>query len=120
MHQEEEPPTDTPLILTDHACKRAQSRGVSRRTVEGIYANADLGAFIGNGCRSLLVSHRQLARLTGRIPVDDRERMTGVVLVIDPSTNTVITVLHPHRCDARRYWRGQVGRRYRPRRRQRH
>lgn len=119
-HEEEETPPEPSLVWTDHARKCAQSRGVSVRIVEKIRVSADRSPFVGGGCRSFFVSRRKLARLDDQTPATDRERMDGVVLVIDPSTNAVITVLHPHRRDASRYWRGHVGRRYRPRRQQCH
>ena len=85
----------TPLVLTDHARKRAQSRGVSLRTLEAIYASADRSPFVGGGCRSLMVSRQQLGRLADSIPPAVRERMEGVVLVVDPNSNAIITVFMP-------------------------
>jgi hypothetical protein len=69
--------TEIPLILTNHARKRAQSRGLSIRILEAIYFNADRTPFVGSGRRSLMVSRRQLARLVGSIPAADRERMSS-------------------------------------------
>jgi hypothetical protein len=43
--------------------------------------------------------------------------MDGVVLVVDPGCNAIITVLHAHSPSGRRYRRQRDGRRYRPRRR---
>jgi hypothetical protein len=88
MHPDDAP-VITPLILTDHARKRAQSRGVSLRILEAIYTNANCSPFVGNGCRSLTVSRRLLARLADNIPAADRERMDGVVLVVDPKSNAI-------------------------------
>jgi len=105
-----------PPILTDHARERAQVRGVPIRIVEAIYANADRSPFVGSGRRSLMVSRRQLDRLADSIPAADRERMDGVVLVVNPKTNVIITVLHAHSPNGRRYRRQRDGRRYRPRR----
>ena len=72
--QADDVPAITPPILTDHARKRAQARGVPMRILEAIYSNADRSPFVGSGCRSLMVSRRQLARLDGSIPAADRER----------------------------------------------
>src|SRR5437764_3160661 len=94
--QAEDAPEAAPPILTDHARRRAQARGVSMGILEAIYANADRSSFVGSGCRSLMVSRRQLARLADSIPAADRERMDGVVLVVDPKSNAIITVLHAH------------------------
>lgn len=113
-------PALTPPILTDHARDRAQVRGVSMRIVEAIYAIADRSPFVGSGYRSLMVSRRKLDRLADSIPAADRERMDGVVLVVDPKSNAIITVLHAHSTNGRRYRRQRQGRRYRPGRRRLH
>jgi hypothetical protein len=90
------------------------------RIVEAIYTNADRGPFVGDGRRSLMVSHRRLAGLAN-IPPADRERMKGVALVVDASSGVVITVLHTHGPRGRRYTRHQGGHRYQTRRsRRRH
>lgn len=115
--QADDAPAVAPLILTDHAHERAQARGVSMQVVEAIYANADRNPFVGSGCRSLMVSRRHLARLAGTIPAADRERMDGVVLVVDPKGNVVITVLHAHSPKGRHYRRQRDGWRYRRSRR---
>jgi len=70
----------TPPTLTDHARKRAQSRGVSMQIVEAIYAYADRSPFVGSGCRSLMVSRRELDRLADSIPAADRERAPAYAL----------------------------------------
>jgi hypothetical protein len=101
----------TPLILTDHARKRVQSRGISIRILEVVYVNAHRSPFVGSVCRSLTVSRRRPARLADSIPAADRERMVGVVLVVDPKSNEIITVLHGHSPSGRRYRRQCDGRR---------
>jgi hypothetical protein len=118
--QIEQVPTGPSLVLTDHARVRAQARGVSMKIVEAVYANADLCPFVGGGCRSFMVSRRKLDRLADNISAADRERMDGVVLVVDPDGEAVITVLHAHSPRGRRYRRQRDGRRYRPRRRRPH
>ena len=113
-------PQNTPLTLTQHARVRAQTRGIPLRIVYAIYANADRRPFVGNGCRSLMVSRRQLDRLAHAIPPADRERMEGVILLIDPERNVVITVLHADGSHGQHYLRHFYGRRYRHRRRRPH
>jgi hypothetical protein len=109
-------PVEMPLILTHHARKRAQARGVSMRTLETIFAHADRSPFVGGGCRSLMVSRKQLGRLADAVPAADRERMDGVVLVVDPECSAIVTVLHAGSPKGRRYRRQRDGKRYRPRR----
>jgi hypothetical protein len=84
------------------------------RIVTAVYAYADRRPFVGGGCRSLMVSRRQLGRLAGRIAPADRERMDSVALIIDPNTTAIITVLHADGPHGRRYRRQREGRRYRP------
>src|SRR5262245_7716233 len=102
--------------LSAHARARAKARGIPLRIVEAVYANADRSPYVGGGCRSYMVSRRKLAALAETIPAADRERMEGVILVIDPFDSVVITVLHADRCNGQRYFRQRDGRRYRPRR----
>jgi hypothetical protein len=59
--QADDAPAVTSPILTDHARKRAQTRGIPMRILEAIYANADRTPFVGSGCRSLMVSRQHLA-----------------------------------------------------------
>jgi hypothetical protein len=105
MHGENASP-----IMTSHARRRAQARGVPMRILEAIYAHADRNPFVGDGRRSLMVSRRRLARLSGAIPAADRERMAGVALVVDAGSRVVITVLHVHGHRGRHY-RRHLGRR---------
>src|SRR5262245_22455946 len=107
---------DSSLIVTNHARQRAQERGIPMRILEAIYANADRSPFVGDGRRSLMVSRRKLARLADNIPAADRERMEGVVLVVNASKGVVITVLHAHGPQGRRYRRHQNGHHTRRRR----
>jgi hypothetical protein len=112
MHGESASP-----IMTGHARRRAQARGIPMRILDAIYANADRTPFVGDGRRSLMVSRRRLARLSSAIPAADRERMAGVALVVDAGTGVVITVLHVHGLHGRRYRRHLGRRRYHARRR---
>lgn len=52
-----------------------------------------------------MVSRRQLGHLAGSVPAADRERMDGVVLVVDRKNRIVITALHAHSPNGRRYRR---------------
>jgi hypothetical protein len=113
-------PRNTTLELTQHARARAQTRGIPLRIVYAIYANADRRTFVGDGRRSLMVSRRQLDRLANAISPADRERMEGVILVIDQQRKTVITVLHGDRSRGQYYRRQFYGRRYRYRPRRPH
>jgi hypothetical protein len=84
MRVEDTPAVAIP-ILTNHARDRLQGRGVPTRIVKAIYANADRSPFVGSGCRSLIVSRRQLDRLVHTFPrlivpatllrQDDRRRL---------------------------------------------
>ena len=109
----------TPAVMTHHAQRQAQSRGIPRHIVEAVYANADLGAFVGSGCRSLMVSREQIGHLGQSVPPADRERMGGVVLVVDNVSKTIVTVLHSHGPKSQRYRRQRNGHPHRRRTRRR-
>lgn len=101
---------DEPLVFTRHAERRAKARGVPLRIVSAICANADRRSHVGGGCLSLMVSKSELESLAGLIPAEDRERMQGVAVVVDPATETVVTVLHMRGRRGARYRRQRSGR----------
>jgi hypothetical protein len=111
---------DASAIMTDHARERARARGIPLRIVRAIFANADRSPFVGEGRRSLMVSRRKLDRLSESISAGDRERMDGVVLVVDSVSQVIVTVLHADGRKGRRYRRQWDGGIYRPRRRRLH
>jgi hypothetical protein len=99
-------------VLTNHARQRAQNRGIPLKIIDAIYANADRSPFVGEGRRSLMVSRRQLNRLARIIPAAERERMDGIILVVDAKGQVIITVLHAHGQNGRHYRRQHHGRYY--------
>jgi hypothetical protein len=102
-------------ILTDHARQRAQDRGIPLRILGAIFAHADRRPHVGNGCRSLMVSRRKLKALKDLIPAADRERMDGVVLVMDREIRVIVKVIHASSAGGRRYRRPDFGIRLRRR-----
>lgn len=111
---------DTSPVLTHHARQQAQSRGIPVHIVEAIYSNADRGAFVGSGCRSLMISRKRINRLSETLSPADRERMDGVVLVVDHASEVVVTVLHSHGPKSQRYRRQWYGHPHRRTRRRPH
>ena len=103
-------------VLTNHARCQAQVRGIPLHVIESIYRHADSGAFVGSGCRSLMVSKRRIGELAGVICLGERERMAGVILVIDHEANVVITVMHSYGSKSQRYRRQRHGHPHRSRR----
>lgn len=101
---------DNPLVFTRHAERRAKARGVPWRIVSAICANADRRSHVGGGCLSLMVSKSELEALACLIPAEDRERMKGIAVVVDPATETVVTVLHMRGRRGSRYRRQRSGR----------
>ena len=101
---------DEALVFTRHAERRAKARGWPWRIVSLICANADRRTHVGGGCLSLMVSKSELEALAGLIPAEDRERMKGVAVVLDPATETVVTVLHIRGRRGGRYRRQRSGR----------
>jgi hypothetical protein len=111
---------ESSLEFTRHALEQAQLRGIPIRIVQAIFANADRSAFVGSGCRSLMVSRKHIDRLKDVIPPADRERMDGVILVIDYESSVIITVLHAHGQKGQRYRRQRNGHPHRRTRRRAH
>jgi hypothetical protein len=56
-----------------------------------------------------MVSRRKLEALKDRIPAADRERMDGVVLVMDREIRVIVTVIHAAGAGGRRYRRPDFG-----------
>jgi hypothetical protein len=89
--------------LSRHARVRAQARGIPLHIINAILAYAGRPRFVGEGRRALMVSRRRLDALADAIPAADRERMEGVILVINRTAEVIVTVLHAYSSRGRRY-----------------
>lgn len=95
--------------LTDHAMVRAQQRGVTHDVISLVLSEFDISLHAGEGRLNVRISRLWLAELV-RSGTSARlaERAAGVVLVIDPVSSLVITVLHDHGDRAGRCYRRQM------------
>ena len=76
------------------------------RVIQAIYQFADHNEAIGKGCQSIMLSRSQIEEMSDIIPASDRERMSGVALVVGGDASEIITVLHAHdRKKSRHYYR---------------
>ena len=83
------------LELTDHANRRIQQRGISRKTISFVTSNADIDLHAGEGCHSLRISRQHMALLAKNgAKAALMERSRSVVVLINIDTNEIITVLH--------------------------
>jgi hypothetical protein len=91
-------------VLTRHAERRAQQRGISLQTIEWVLAVADILCHAGEGCISYRVSRRALSNLRQEgVAAQLIERAAGIVVLVQPQNREIVTVLHdlPHK--GRRY-----------------
>jgi hypothetical protein len=99
------------FVMTFHAVVRAQQRGLKRLAVELALALHDRVVAVGNGRQAWSVGRRRCAALReAGLPVSVVERLNRTILIVEPSTGRVITVVNGHADAARRYRRGEQGR----------
>ena len=88
--------------LSKHASKRAQQRGISRRTMDLVMQRADQYRDARDGCVTCWISRRQCAQLRSEgLAAAQIERATNVVLVIQPAGGVIVTTLHGNKVRAR-------------------
>ena len=85
-------------LLTKHARKQAQRRGISIEAVSLIIEEADIRDWAGNGCRSLQISSKRLIQLIAQGDLEPclADRVKGVSLV-RASDGAIVTVMHKNR-----------------------
>ncbi len=94
------------LDLSCHAAVRSQARGVPLDLVEAILDYADRTVPVGGGCESLSISRKGLGRIPSHImPPAARDRLANLAVIVDGSSERVVTVMHMHGRQARRYRR---------------
>ena len=82
-------------LLTKHARKQAQRRGISIEAVSLIIEEADIRDWAGNGCRSLQISSKRLIQLIAQGDLEPclADRVKNVSLV-RASDGAIVTVMH--------------------------
>jgi hypothetical protein len=85
-------------LLTKHARKQAQRRGISIEAVSLIIEEADIRDWAGNGCRFLQISSKRLIQLIAQGDLEPclADRVKGVSLV-KASDGAIVTVMHKNR-----------------------
>lgn len=100
------------LVISPHAASRAQQRGLRRRAVELVAGLRDRVVAVGNGREAWSVSRARCKALRAAgLPAAVIERLERTILVVEPLTATVITVINGHQDSDRRYRRGEQSRR---------
>ena len=99
--------TPSRVMLSDHAMRRAQQRGIRPAVVDFVLGNADRDLEAGNGCRAYRISKKRLAELCSKAAakVSEVERATNVVVILHEDSGEVITVMHDRNKTGRRYRR---------------
>jgi hypothetical protein len=91
------------LGYTRHAQTRCQQRSVPRRLVELVVEHADRRVFVGDGVQAAMITRKRLKM--SRVPQlkAERERLDGLMVLLDPEDGTVVTVMWADGAVARRY-----------------
>lgn len=82
-------------IISHHARRRSQQRGIPLSLVENILDHHDRDAAVGNDCRVLRVS-RNAARTFAATGGDRQtaDRLPGIAVVWSDRTGRVVTIIH--------------------------
>ncbi len=108
------------LVLTDHAVRRTQQRGIKAETLKFVIQNSDLLLHAGEGTLSMRISNRQIVKLGEEgIKPSMLERAKNIVIIFDPSNTMVVSILLDHGSKSGRSYRSQCSTRSRKRRQQR-
>jgi hypothetical protein len=94
--------------FTDHAKCRAQQRGITFDTLYFVIEHSDIWLHAGEGCRSARISHKQTGELyLEGFPASVIERTRNVVVIVDPNSRSIVTVLHDNGSKSGRKYRTQ-------------
>lgn len=100
--------TLTNLNLSKHSTCRAQQRGITIKTLDFVMFHADVWLHAREGNYMARISQKRLASLSRKgSPASLIERATNIVLIIDPDSNRIITVLHDDGSKRSRRYRAQ-------------
>lgn len=100
-HSHEHAP-DNRFVLSGHAVKRAQQRGVRPRTIRLVLGHYDQCLHAGGGLHAVRISKRHASHLSRHgISSSWIDRARGVVLIVSLSDRTIVTVMH----EFQRRWR---------------
>ena len=100
----------SPSLFSSHAEMRMRQRGLDREAAELVATLFDRRAHVGRGLESRWVSRARARRLRrAGLPAALVERMRRILLVVEPRSGIVVTVLHAAAVRARRYRRGIRG-----------
>lgn len=74
-----------PPLLTVHATKRSQQRGIRREHQEAVFAHGDIERAVGGGCYRLSISQRRLMGLVreGAISAQIADRCRKLAVITD-------------------------------------
>ena len=100
--------TKTDLILSKHAVRRAQQRGIKLDTLEFAILHGDTLLHAGEGLQSMRISKKHSKKLVrnGEKP-STMEKAKNVVLVFDPASGIIVTVLLDKGTKAGKCYRSQ-------------
>ena len=92
--------------FASHAQVRAQQRGIRQQIIAVVLIHADLRLHAGGGLISIRLTKNGLrGLLEAEVPAAVREKAAGIILLLDPVTKTIVTVMHDVGREGRRYRR---------------
>ena len=94
------------FTMTRHAEARVQQRGVRMESIEIVLREGDMEFHAGEGLMSLQLSRKRLSQLAANsVTTTTLENAKDVVLLIDYSTLSIVTVMHARGRWAKRHSR---------------
>jgi hypothetical protein len=100
-----------PFRMIRHAAQAARRRGIREQAIDLVLAIHDRTVHVGNGREAWSVSRVRCGALRAAgLPGAVVERLGRTILVIEPLTAEIVTVINGHADGHRRYRRGDDGR----------
>lgn len=100
-----------PFLLAPHAAVRARQRGLRALALDLVLALKDRAVHVGGGREAWSVTRARCQALReAGLPAALAERLGRTILVVEPLTREVVTVINGHAESHRRYRRGDDGR----------
>jgi Domain of unknown function (DUF4258) len=89
------------ILLSRHAQRRAQQRGVTQEMIELVLENADIEKNVGDDCTLIRVSRRQAA------VIQCSDKLSRLALIWSDPRAQIVTVLPVHKSASGRRYRSR-------------
>jgi len=100
---------NTGYVLTIHAERRAQQRGIKFNTIEFVLKYGDIRLHAGEGCMSIRISQKAFTQMAqDGVSIAMMGRAKNVVVVFNLTTMEIVTLLHDYGSKDSRCYRCQL------------